>query len=62
MSRKKKDGELEGVPLDLRVKKTVNPVTKIVEEIQELASIFYLPYQSNVVFPSTVLSVDSFLW
>lgn len=35
-----KDREPEGVPLDLRIKKTVNPVTKIVEEIQELVSDF----------------------
>ncbi|KAJ7376768.1 Activating signal cointegrator 1 complex subunit 2 [Desmophyllum pertusum] len=50
MSRKKKDNrQPEGVPLDLRIKKTVNPVTKIVEEIPELNPVWaedvqFVPY------------------
>ena len=42
--------------MDLRVKKTVNPVTKIVEEIQELASAFEtLIFHTNKMFCFPVL-------
>lgn len=63
MSRKKRDKEPEGLPLDLRVRKTVNPVTKIFEEIPELSPVWiedvqFVPYSPPPVQPSSASPLD----
>lgn len=60
MSSKKKDKETDFVPLDLRVRKEVNPVTKITEEIPELDPVWVedVEFVTYIPLPQSASNLD----